>query len=464
MAQPEAYDIVILGSGQGGKRLAWHLGRSGKKVAVVERRWVGGSCSAVACLPTKNVIWGAHIAHIVRNAEHFGTVVDRVKINMAQVRARKQDMVGKDAAFHFAAYDETGVELIMGNGRFTGTRTIEVALNDGGLRSLVGTEIVLNLGSHAAVPDVPGLREAQPLSHVELLELDVAPEHLIIFGGGFTGIEFAQAFRRFGSQVTVLDPAPRIMGREDTDVSEGIRQILVDGGINIVDGVRIGRVEGSSGKSVTVTVETSEGELKINGSHLLTAAGRVVNTADIGLDKAGVALTATGFIQVDDTLRTSAPGIWAMGECAGSPLFTHASVDDFRVVRDNMAGMNRSTKNRLIPYVLVTEPLLARVGLSESEARRQGVAFRTAKLPISSVLRALTTDETEGFMKVLVGADDRIIGFSMIGAEADNVMATVQTAMLSDLPYQTLRDAIFAHPTMVEGLGTLLDLVPAISA
>ena len=464
MSRIETYDVIILGSGQGGKRLAWHLGRSGKKVAVVERQWIGGSCSAVACLPTKNVIRSAQVAHIVRNAAHFGTVVEGLKIDMARVLGRKRDMVEKDVAFHFDAYKETGIELILGTGRFIGTKTIEVALNDGRIRVLAGNEVVLNVGSHAAVLDIPGLSEARPLTHVETLDLDMVPAHLIIFGGGFTGIEFAQAFRRFGSQVTVLEPGPRIMAREDFDVTNEVSRILAHEGVEIVTGAPATRVEGLSGESVTVTVETASGRRKITGSHILSAAGRVPNTDDLGLDVAGIALTPRGIIQVDDKLRTTAPGVWAMGEGAGSPQFTHASVDDFRVVRDNMAGLDHSTKNRLIPYVLVIDPLLARVGLSENEAQRQGSAHRIAKLPMISVLRAITTDETEGFMKVLVGADDRIIGFTMLGAEADNVMATVQIAMLSDLPYQKLRDAVFAHPTMVEGIASLLDLVPPSSS
>ena len=309
MPQPEIYDVIILGSGQGGKRLAWHLGRSGRKIAVVERQWVGGSCSAVACLPTKNEIRSAQVAHIVRNASHFGTVVDGVKIDMAQVRRRKRDMVEKDAAFHVAAYKETGVDLIMGTGRFTGLKTIEVALNDGGVRVLVGKEVVLNVGSHAATPNVPGLREAQPLSHIEALELDRVPAHLIIFGGGFTGIEFAQAFRRFGSQVTVLEPGPRVMAREDVDVADEVSKILLNEGVEIVTGAHATRVDGLSGESVEVTVETFAGERTINGTHILTAVGRIANTMDLGLDAAGIILTDQGIIQVDDKLHTAAPGV-----------------------------------------------------------------------------------------------------------------------------------------------------------
>jgi pyruvate/2-oxoglutarate dehydrogenase complex dihydrolipoamide dehydrogenase (E3) component len=349
----------------------------------------------------------------------------------------------------------------MGSGRFIGPKTIEVALNEGGTRVLAGNEVVINVGSHAAMPDIPGLRNAHALTHIEALELGDLPPHLIVLGGGYTGIEMAQAYSRFGSRVTIIEPGPQIMGREDADVAEEIGKVLSGEGIDIILSAEPFRVDGLNGQSVSVTVRTKSGERKIEGSHLLVAAGRVANTADIGLDKAGIALTAHGFIQVDDRLKTTALGVWAIGECAGSPQFTHVSVDDFRIVRDNMAGGNRSTSDRLIPHVMFTDPPLARVGLSEGEARRQGIAVRVAKLPMHRVLRTLATDETEGFMKVLVGAkDDRILGFTMIGSEAGEVMAAIQMAMLADLPYTRLRDAVIAHLTVAEGLGPLFESVP----
>jgi pyruvate/2-oxoglutarate dehydrogenase complex dihydrolipoamide dehydrogenase (E3) component len=461
MSRPEAFDVVILGSGQGGKRLAWHLSRSGKKVAVVERRWVGGACPAVACLPSKNEIWGARIAHLVRHAAAYGTPVDGARTDMARVWRRKQDMVELEVKLHLELYAQTGAELVMGSGRFVGPKTIEVALNDGGTRVLAGGEIVLNLGSHAAMPEVPGLTEAQPLTHIEALELRDVPSHLIVLGGGYIGVEMAQAFRRFGSRVTVIEPGPQIMGREDADVAEEIGRLLRGEGVDILAGAQPLRVDGSNGTSVAVTVRTNAGERQIDGSHLLVAVGRVANTRDIGLDKAGVALTARGFIEVDDHLKTTAPGVWAIGECAGSPQFTHVSVDDFRIVRDNMAGGARRTGDRLVPYVMFTDPPLAHVGLSEGEAQRQGVSVRVAKLPMRKVLRTLATDEAVGFMKVLVrAADDRIVGFTMIGSEAGEVMAAIETAMLAELPYTKLRDAVFAHLTIAEGLGPLFEGIP----
>lgn len=461
MSPTEAFDVVILGSGQGGKRLAWHLARSGKKVAVVERQWVGGSCPAVACLPSKNEIWGARVAHLVRHAAHFGTITDWVRIDMAQVKRRKQDMVESEIALHLALYNQTGAELIMGTGRFIGAKTIAIALNDGGTRVVAGDEVVVNVGSHAAIPDIPGLRDANPLTHIEALELDAVPPHLIVLGGGYIGVEMAQAYRRFGSQVTVIEPGPRIMGREDADVAEAIKQVLDGEGIDVLVNAQPVRVAGLSGDSVAVTVRTETGERVIEGSHLLVAVGRVANTANIGLDKAGIGLTERGFVQVDERLRTTAPGVWAIGECAGSPQFTHVSVDDFRIVRDNMAGGDRKTSDRLVPHVMFTDPPLARVGLSEKEALSRENRVRVAKLPMRRVLRTFATDESEGFMKVLVGeTDDLILGFTIVGSEAGEVVAAVQTAMLAGLPYPRLRDAVFAHLTIAEGLGPLFEGLP----
>jgi pyruvate/2-oxoglutarate dehydrogenase complex dihydrolipoamide dehydrogenase (E3) component len=332
-----------------------------------------------------------------------------------------------------------------------------VALNDGGTRLLTGNEVVVNVGSHAAIPNIPGIEAARALTHIEALELDYLPAHLLVLGGGYVGIEMAQAFRRFGSRVTIIEPGQRLMGREDADIAEEMLRILTSEGIEVLLGVEPINVRGLSGDEVSVTVRTAAGEQRIDGSDLLVAVGRIPNTADIGLEQAGIELNGRGFIRVTERLETAASGVWAIGECAGSPQFTHVSVDDFRIVRDNMAGGNRRTDDRLVPYVMFTDPPLARVGLSEGEAQRQGIAVRIATLPMSNVLRTEATEETEGFMKVLVSAeDDRILGFTMIGSEAGEVMAAVQTAMLAGLPYSKLRDAVIVHLTIAEGLGPLL--------
>jgi pyruvate/2-oxoglutarate dehydrogenase complex dihydrolipoamide dehydrogenase (E3) component len=462
MPQPEHHDFLILGSGQGGKRLAWHLARSGQRVAVIERRWVGGSCPAVACLPSKNEIWSARIAHLARHAAQFGTMTGAVAVDMAKVRRRKQDMVDREIASHLSAYEASGAELIMGSGRFIAPKTIEVALNDGGTRVLIGSKVAIDVGTHAAIPRIPGLEPARPLTHIEVLELDTLPPHLIVLGGGYVGLEMAQAYRRFGSHVTIIEPGPQIMGREDRDIADEMQRLLADEGIALLIEAEPLNVQGRSGEEVSVTVRTVSGEQKVEGSHLLVAAGRVPNTAGIGLEKAGIELDGRGYIRVNERLETAAPGVWALGECAGSPQFTHVSADDFRIISDNLDGRSRSTRDRLVPYCMFTDPPLGRVGLSEGEAQRQGIIVRVAKLPMSSVLRTEATEETQGFMKAIVGGDDdRILGFAMIGSQADEVVAVVQVAILADLPYPKLRDAVITHPTIAEGLGLLLSSVPA---
>jgi pyruvate/2-oxoglutarate dehydrogenase complex dihydrolipoamide dehydrogenase (E3) component len=466
MAEPERVEVLIFGSGFGGKLLAWHLAQSGRRTAVVERRWIGGSCPNIACLPSKNEIWSARVAHQARHAAQFGTVITgAVATDMAKVRQRKRDMVEREIELHLHNYRTSGAELIMGSGRFVAPKTLEVRLNDGGTRVLAGDQVFLNIGTHAAIPAVPGLEAARPLTHIEALELDYLPSHLVVLGGGYVGLELAQAYRRFGSRVSVIQSGSQLMSREDPDVADEMRRLLSEEGIQFLLQTRTVNVNGQSGNEVGVTVRTASGEQKLEGSDILVAVGRVPNTAGIGLEETGVELDADGYIRVNERLETSAPNVWAIGECAGSPQFTHVSIDDFRIIRDNLAGADRSTRGRLVPYCMFTEPPLARVGLSEREARQQGIVTRVGRLPMSGVRRTATTGETQGFMKVLVGgSDDRILGFTMIGAEAGEVMAVVQTAMLADLPYPRLRDAILAHPTMAEGLGDLFSDVPPLIA
>ena len=461
MSQPEQFEVLILGSGQGGKLLGWHMARSGRRTAVVERRWIGGSCPNIACLPSKNEIWSARVAHLVHHAAHFGTTTGPVKTDMAKVRQRKRDMVNREIDFHLKSYKTSGAELIMGTGHFVAPKTLEVRLNDGGTRELAADQVFINVGTHASIPSVPGLEAARPLTHIEALELDYLPPHLIVVGGGYVGLELAQTYHRFGSRVTVIQSGPQLMSREDPDVADEMQRILCDEGIQILVAAETLHVQGRSGEKVSVTVRTTSGEQKIEGSDILVASGRIPNTSGIGLEKVGVELDGRGYILVNDRLETTASGVWAMGECAGSPHFTHASVDDFRIIRDNLAGGKRSTRDRLVPYCLFTDPPLAHVGLSEREAEHLGVTVRVARLPMSAVLRTEATDETQGFIKALVGgSNDRILGFTMIGSEAGEVLAAVQTAMLADLPYWKLRDAVLVHPTIAEGLGPLFSNVP----
>jgi pyruvate/2-oxoglutarate dehydrogenase complex dihydrolipoamide dehydrogenase (E3) component len=382
-------------------------------------------------------------------------------IDMGRVRQRKREMVDGLVAMHLDKYKASGAELVMGSGRFIAPKTLEVHLNDGGTRVLAGDRIFLNVGTHATIPPIPGLAEAAPLTNIELLELDRLPQHLIVLGGGYVGLEFAQAYGRFGSRVTVVQRAAQLLDHEDADVAEEMRRILRAEEIEVVLGTHVLRVEGKSGEDVRLRLQTPAGERILAGSHILVATGRTPNTAGIGLDVAGVQLDAPGYIKVNDRLETTAPQVWAIGECAGSPQFTHVSEDDFRIIRDNLAGGRRSTRDRLIPYCLFTDPPLARVGLSETEARQRGIAVRVAKMPIGHVLRTWTTGENAGFMKVLVeAAGDRILGFTMIGPEAGEVMAAVQTAILGGLSPTVFRDAILAHPTMAEGLSGLFAAIP----
>jgi len=465
MPQPERFESLVLGSGQGGKLLAWHMARSGRRTAVVERRWIGGSCPNINCLPSKNEIWSAKVAHLVHHAAQFGTMTGPVAIDMATVRQRKRDMVDGQIAAHLHNYETSGTELIMGTGRFVAPKTLEVRLNDGGTRVLAGDQVFLNVGTHAAIPSVPGLEAARPLTNIEALDIDYLPPHLIVLGGGYVGLELAQAYRRFGSRVTVIQNGPQLMAGEDHDVADEVQRVLSDEGIQVLVAAETLRVHGRSGEEVSLVVRTTSGERNIEGSDILAATGRIPNTAGLGLEEAGVELDGRGYIRVNERLETSASEVWAIGESAGSPQFTHVSVDDFRVIRDNLAGGKRSTRDRLVPYCMFTDPPLARVGLSEREAQRQGVKVRVARLPMSAVLRTETTDERQGFMKALVGGtDERILGFTMIGADAGEVIAAVQTAMLASLPYSTLRDAILAHPTMAEGLGSLFSNLPPRSA
>jgi pyruvate/2-oxoglutarate dehydrogenase complex dihydrolipoamide dehydrogenase (E3) component len=461
MPQTEQLEVLIVGSGAGGKLMAWHMAQSGRRTAVVERRWIGGSCPNIACMPTKNEISGAKVAYLARHAAQFGTTIGPVAVDMAAVRKRKREMVERQVTAHLERYRESGAELIMGSARFAGPKALEVTLNSGGTRVLAADQIFLNLGTHAALPDVSGLDAAGPLTHIEALELDYLPSHLLVIGGGYAGLEFAQAFRRFGSSVTVIEAGPKILAREDFDIAQEMERLLSEEGIEIVAEAQILEVRGRSGERVSVVVRTRSGERTVEGSDILVSAGRIPNTSGIGLKEAGIELDDRGYIRVNERLETSARNVWAMGECAGSPQFTHISEDDFRVIRDNLAGVAHSTRDRLVPYCMFTDPPLARVGLNEGEAERRGIGTRVARLPMNSVLRAQATDETRGFMKALVAEnDDRILGFAMIGAEAGEVLAAVHVAMLAGLSYSALADADFAHPTMAEGLSSLFSQVP----
>jgi pyruvate/2-oxoglutarate dehydrogenase complex dihydrolipoamide dehydrogenase (E3) component len=459
--QPDAYDLLVLGSGEAGKYLAWTMARKGWRTGVVERKYIGGSCPNIACLPSKNIIHSAKVASYFWRSKEFGISKDNCRIDMAVVRDRKRRMVDDLVGIHLANYEKSGAELILGSGRFVGPKTIAVSSPEGSERMLHAEKVVICTGSRTAIDSIPGLREADPLTHIEALELDHVPSHLLIVGGGFIGLEFAQAMRRFGSNVTIIERNTRLAHREDEDVSDLFHQMCQDEGIEIVTAAVVDRVEGKSGHSVKLRLTRNGLHESLEGSHLLISTGRKPNTDGIGLELTGIETTERGFVQVNERLETSAPGIWAVGDCAGSPHFTHVAFDDFRIVRDNFEGGSRTTIGRQLPFCVFTDPEFARIGLTETEAKRRGVAYQLARLPMAAILRTRTLSEPRGFLKALINPQtDRILGFVAFGVNAGEIIPPVQIAMLADLPFTTLRDTIFIHPTLAEGLTTLFSNVP----
>jgi pyruvate/2-oxoglutarate dehydrogenase complex dihydrolipoamide dehydrogenase (E3) component len=456
MTQPEEFDLVILGGGTGSTVAAWTFAAEGKRVAVIDRKYIGGSCPNIACLPSKNIIHSAKVVDYFRRSKEFGVSHGGFKVDMAGVRERKRSMVRGLNDMYMKNYRNTGAEFILGTGRFVAPKTVEVTLTSGTKRQLRGTNVIVSTGTRATLDAIPGLTEAQPLTHIEALELDEIPEHLLVIGGGYVGVEFSQAIRRFGGNVTVIDRNERLMSKEDPDVCEALRSLLAGEGIDILLNARIKRVAGKSGDSVSVVIEQDGSEKILDGSHLLVATGRTPNTEGLRLELAGVELTERGYVKVNERLQTTAPGVWAIGEVAGSPQFTHISVDDFRVVHSNLSSGNRVTTGRQVPYCLFTDPELSRIGLSETEARAQGIPYRLFKIPMEANLRARTLSETRGFLKALVQADgDSILGFTAFGVGAGEILGAVQFAMIAGLPYTAMRDAVLTHPTLIEGLISL---------
>jgi pyruvate/2-oxoglutarate dehydrogenase complex dihydrolipoamide dehydrogenase (E3) component len=461
---PEQYDLVILGGGTGSTIAAWTFAKQGQRVAAIDRKYIGGSCPNIACLPSKNIIHSARVASYFRRSEEFGIAKRDLTIDMSAVRDRKRRMVSSWNNAYLDNYKKSGAEFILGSGRFIGPKTVEVTLPDGTIRQLRGTNVIINTGTRPALQPVPGLIEAQPLTHIEALELDQVPKHLLVIGGGYIGLELSQAMRRFGGKVTMIDRNDRLLHREDDDVTEALQKLFQDEGIDLVLNAMVKRVSGKSGQSVRMVIEQRGAEKTLEGSHLLVAAGRSPNTDGIGLELAGVELTNRGHIKVNERLETTASGVWAIGEVAGSPQFTHVSVDDFRVVYDSITGGKRVTTGRLVPFCLFTDPEFARVGLSEKDAKAQGIPYRLFKIPMEAVMRATTMSETRGFLKALVEVDnDRILGFTGLGVDAGEVLSSVQIAMVAGLPYTALRDAMLTHPTLVEGLIPLFSSVPSVS-
>ena len=458
MTEAQHYDAVVIGAGQGGVPLSRALAQAGRKTALVEREHVGGTCINEGCTPTKTMVASAKVAYFDRRSADYGVQNGPVTVDMPKVRQRKRDIVESFRSGNERRIEETeGLDLLMGEARFTGPKELEVRLNGGETLQLTADDIFINVGARPANPPIEGLDSVPALNSTTIMELDELPEHLLVLGGSYVGLEFAQMFRRFGSEVTVVQRGKQLLSREDSDVAEAVAEIMRDEGIEVLLGAQPKRVEQSDDGKIQLTVQTPEGERTLSGSHLLVAAGRPPNTDTLNLEAAGVETDKRGFVKANERLETNVPGIYAIGDVKGGPAFTHISYDDFRIIRTNLLeGGNASIAHRLVPYTVFIDPQLGRVGLSEQEAREQGRDIRVAKMPMSYVARALEVDEARGFMKALVDADnDQILGCAVLGIEGGEIMAMIQIAMMGKMPYTALRDAVFPHPTLAESLNNL---------
>jgi pyruvate/2-oxoglutarate dehydrogenase complex dihydrolipoamide dehydrogenase (E3) component len=463
MANIENYDVLIVGGGKAGKTLAADLGRNNSCIALVERGMVGGTCINVGCIPTKALVKAAKVADWTARAQTFGISITSRAVEMPGVLAYKRRVVaGMVELNRNNLTNALGDRFILGEAKFVAPRTIEVLPANGAPRRVLrGKKVFINLGARPAIPDIPGLAQALPLTSESALELDRLPDHLLIIGGGYIGVELGQVFRRFGSRVTIVQHAAYLLPSEDTDVSQAIETIFKEDGITVECNAVITAVEGKSGEAVRLRATLPDGERIIEGTHLLVAAGRTPMTRGIGLEEAGVQLDTHAFIKVNDRLETTSADTWALGDCAGSPQQTHVSLDDYRIVKANVfAGGNRRTTDRLIPHTVFIDPELGRVGITQKQAVASGLQIKVATVPTSVIPRARTLNETRGFLKAIVDAHtDQILGFSMLGPEAGEVTAVVQMAMLGKLPFTAVRDGILGHPTMAEGLNYLFGAV-----
>jgi pyruvate/2-oxoglutarate dehydrogenase complex dihydrolipoamide dehydrogenase (E3) component len=452
------YDAIVIGAGQGGVPLAKTLAQAGRRTALVEREHVGGTCYNEGCTPTKTMVASAKVAYFERRSGDYGVQNGPVTVDMVAVRQRKRDIVDNFRnGGERRIQDTEGLDLLKGEARFTGPEELEVRLNGGDELRLTAENIFINVGARPANPPVEGLDSVPTLNSTTIMELDEVPEHLLVLGGGYVGLEFAQMFRRFGSEVTVVQRGRQLLSREDADVAEAVAEILREDGIEVLLETRAERAEQTEDGRIRLTIRTPEGESTLEGSHLLAAAGRPPNTDQLNLEAAGVETDKRGFIKVNERLETNVPGIWALGDVKGGPAFTHISYDDFRIVRTNLLeGGNATINDRMLPYTVFIDPQLGRVGLSEEEAREQSRNVRVAKMPMSHVARAIEVDEPRGVMKAVVDAEThQILGCAVLGIEGGEVMAMIQIAMMGGVPYTVLRDAIFAHPTLAESLNNL---------
>ncbi len=458
MTSTQHYDAVVVGSGQGGNPLARTLAGVGRKTAVVEREHVGGTCINEGCTPTKTMIASAKVAYLDRRSADYGVQNGPVTVDMVRVRQRKRDMVDSFRAGDERRLEGAGVDLIRGDASFVAPKELEVRLNGGETLRLTSDAIFLNVGARPASPPIEGLDSVPTLNSTTIMELDEVPERLLILGGGYVGVEFAQMYRRFGSEVTVVQRGPQLLSREDADVAEAVAGVLREDGVEVLLRTEAQSAGYEDGK-IQLQVHTPDGERTLSGSHLLAATGRTPNTDRLNLEAAGVRANKHGFIEVNERLETGVPGIYAIGDVKGGPAFTHISYDDFRILKTNLLDGGDATTDRLVPYTVFMDPQLGRVGLSEVEAQH-GHNVRVAKMPMSHVTRALEVDEPRGMMKAVVDADtDLILGCAILGIEGGEIAAMIQIAMMGGVPYTALRDGVFTHPTLAESLNTLFATV-----
>jgi pyruvate/2-oxoglutarate dehydrogenase complex dihydrolipoamide dehydrogenase (E3) component len=468
MTTAEEYDAIVIGAGQAGNPLSRALAGAGWRTALVERAHVGGTCINEGCTPTKTMVASARVAYLARRADDYGVRAGSVTVDMARVRQRKRDMVESFRSNNRQRIEDTeDLDLLMGEARFLAPKEVEVSLNGGGIRRLTAETIVINAGARPRVPDLPGIEGVSYLDSTTIMELGKVPEHLLVIGGGYIGVEFGQMFRRFGSRVTIVQRGEQLLTREDADVAEEVAEILRGDGIDLLLETHPVRVDLVGDGTIELAVRAPGGERALSGSHLLVAAGRVPNTDSLNPEAAGIEMDRRGHIRVNGRLETNVPGIYAAGDVKGGPAFTHISYDDYRVLEANLLDEAEATiegrlvpaattKGRVVPYTVFIDPQLGRVGLSEREARAQGRNVRVAKMPMSWVARALETDETRGLMKAVVDADtDQILGTAILSVEGGEIMAMLQIAMMGGLPYTALRDGIFTHPSWSEALNTL---------
>jgi pyruvate/2-oxoglutarate dehydrogenase complex dihydrolipoamide dehydrogenase (E3) component len=455
----EKLDAIVIGSGQGGNPLCIALAQAGFRTALIERKFIGGTCVNFGCTPTKTMVASGRVAYLTRQGADYGIRTGDIRIDMSRVRQRKRDIVesfrtGNQARFKNVA----NCELIFGEASFTGAKSVRILLRDGGQRELTAEKIFIDAGTRPTVPALDGLKDVPFLDSTSIMELDSVPEHLIVLGGGYVGLEFGQMFRRFGSRVTIVQAAGQLLRGEDADVASAVADILKQDGIDVLLNAKATRAT-ETGAQIRVTVRTGEGDESrgLDGSHLLVATGRTPNADSLNLAAAGVAIDKHGFIPVNAKLETNVAGIYALGDINGGPAFTHISYDDFRILRTNLLEKgNASTEGRLVPYTLYIDPQLGRVGLTEAEARAQNKKVRVARMPMTSVARALETDESRGFMKAIVDAGSgQILGAAVLGIEGGEIMSMIELAMMGKLSYTVLHDAIFAHPTLAESLNNL---------